>query len=148
MSQVSFSVPGVPIAQPRVKATAIGGHARVYTPKTADAYKAAVALAFRAAYADAPLDGPVLVAIEFVLPRPKNMIWKRREMPSEWHTKKPDIDNLAKAAIDSLLGLAWVDDSQVCSVILVKRVASGSESPATVIKITSLGDSNFQGGLG
>lgn len=148
MSQVSFSVPGVPIAQPRVKATAIGGHARVYTPKTADAYKAAVAIAFKTACGGNPPDGPVLVAIEFVMPRPKGMVWKKREMPSLWHTKKPDIDNLAKAVIDSLLGLAWVDDSQVCSVILVKRVASGSESPATVIKITSLGDSNFQGGLG
>lgn len=136
---IVFSVPGVPIAQPRIKATAIGGYARVYTPKTADAYKASVAIAFKTAYGGNPIDGPVRIEIEFVMPRSKSMIWKKREMPSEWHTKKPDIDNLAKAAMDALYGLAWIDDSQVCSLVIAKRIASGTESPSTVIKIKSLG---------
>ena len=134
---IVFSVPGVPIAQPRIKATAIGGYARVYTPKTADAYKASVAIAFKTAYGGNPIDGPVHVSIEFVMSRPKSMIWRKREMPSEWHTKKPDIDNLAKAAIDALYGLAWIDDSQVCSMSITKRIASGSESPNTTIRIRS-----------
>ena len=135
---IVFSVPGVPIAQPRIKATSIGGYARVYTPKTADAYKASVAIAFKTAYGGNPIDGPVRVDIEFVMPRSKAMIWKKREMPSEWHTKKPDIDNLAKAAMDALYGLAWIDDSQVCSVVIIKRIASGSESPATNVRIESI----------
>lgn len=139
---IVFSVPGVPIAQPRIKATSIGGYARVYTPKTADAYKASVALAFRSAYGGNPIDGPVRIEIEFVMPRSKAMIWKKREMPSEWHTKKPDIDNLTKAVMDSLYGLAWIDDSQVCCVAIAKRIASGAESPATLIKIESI-----QGGI-
>lgn len=135
---IVFSVPGVPVAQPRIKATSIGGYARVYTPKTADAYKASVALAFRTAYGGNPVDGPVRIEIEFVMPRPKAMIWKKREMPSEWHTKKPDVDNLAKAVMDSLYGLAWIDDSQVCSIASTKRIASGAESPSTVIRVKSL----------
>ena len=135
---ISFTVPGVPIAQPRTKATTIGGHARVYTPKTADAYKASVAIAFKTAYGGNPIEGPVRVDIEFVMPRPKSMIWRKREMHSEWHTKKPDIDNLAKAAIDALYGLAWGDDSQVCSLVIAKRIAGGTESPSTAIKIKSL----------
>ena len=135
---ISFTVPGVPIAQPRTKATTIGGHARVYTPKTADAYKASVAIAFKTAYGGNPIEGPVRVDIEFVMPRPKSMIWRKRELHSEWHTKKPDIDNLAKAAIDALYGLAWGDDSQVCSLVIAKRIAGGTESPSTAIKIKSL----------
>lgn len=135
---IVFSVPGVPVAQPRIKATSIGGYARVYTPKTADTYKASVALAFRSAYGGNPIDGAVRVDIEFVMPRPKSMIWRKREMHSEWHTKKPDIDNLAKAAMDALYGLAWIDDSQVCSLVIAKRIASGTESPSTEIRIKSI----------
>ena len=132
---ISFTVPGVPIAQPRTKATTIGGYARVYTPKTADAYKASVALAFAQAYSGPPLTGPVGVEIMFIMPRPKSMLWKKRPMPSEWHTEKPDVDNLAKAGLDSLAGLAWVDDSQVVTLSLTKRIASGNEAPCTAVTI-------------
>ena len=38
-------VAGLPVGQPRVKATRFGAHARVYTPSTADKWKAQVALA-------------------------------------------------------------------------------------------------------
>ena len=132
---ITFTVPGVPIAQPRTKATTIGGYARVYTPKTADAYKASVALAFGQAHSGPPLTGPVGVEIMFLMPRPKSMIWKKRPMPREWHTKKPDLDNLAKAVLDSLAGLAWVDDSQVVILGLAKRIARGDEKPYTAVTI-------------
>ena len=56
-------------------------------------------------------------------------------MPSEWHTKKPDLDNLAKAVLDSLAGLAWVDDSQVVILGLAKRIARGDEKPCTAVTI-------------
>lgn len=40
------------------------------------------------------------------------------------YTKKPDIDNIAKAALDALNGLAWHDDSQVVSLLVRKRYCS------------------------
>lgn len=132
---ISFTVPGIPIAQPRVKATAIGGYVRVYTPKTADAYKASVALAFGQAYSGSPLTGPVAASIEFVMPRTKSMIWKTRPMPSAPHAKRPDIDNLAKAVMDALLGLAWNDDAQVYELTMRKFIASGDDQPRTLIRI-------------
>lgn len=136
---IRFTVPGVPVAQPRVKATAIGGHARVYTPKTADAFKASVALAFQSAYQGPPLDGPVRVQMEFLMPRPKAMIWKTRPMDTEPHAKRPDIDNLIKAAGDSLLGLAWIDDCQICELAASKRIAAGDEQPGVFIEIARYG---------
>lgn len=132
---IQFIVPGVPVAQPRVKATAFGGHARVYTPKTADAFKASVALAFQSVYKGAPLDGPVRLKVEFLMPRPKAMIWKSRPMETEPHAKKPDLDNLVKACADSLLGLAWIDDSQICELVASKRIAAGDEQPGVFVEI-------------
>lgn len=132
---IAFVVPGVPTAQPRVKATTIGGYARVYTPKTADQYKASVSIACQSASSQPPIDGPVRVEIEFVMPRPKAMIWKSRPMPSVHHDNKPDVDNLAKAVLDSLGGIAWRDDSQICMLLLRKRIASGDEQPHTKVEI-------------
>jgi len=39
----------------------------------------------------------------------------------EFHTKKPDIDNLAKAVKDALKGIIYHDDSQIVEAHLFKR---------------------------
>lgn len=138
---IAFAVPGVPIAQPRIKATSIGGYARVYTPKTADAYKASIAKAFIDTVKRDRIDEwspricAVSMEIQFIMPRPKSMIWRSRPMPQVPHTKRPDGDNLAKAVLDSLLGLAWVDDAQVYDLTIKKFISSGSDHPRTLITI-------------
>ena len=38
-------------------------------------------------------------------------------------TKKPDIDNMQKAVLDALNGLAWDDDSQIVKVTAEKEYA-------------------------
>ena len=35
--------------------------------------------------------------------------------------KKPDCDNIAKAILDALNGLAYEDDSQIVSAVILKR---------------------------
>ena len=49
------------------------------------------------------------------------------------HIKKPDLDNMAKAVLDALNGLAYIDDSQIYSLTLYKTY---SEQPGTYLKIT------------
>lgn len=132
---INFFVPGVPVAQPRVKATARGGFARVYTPKTADAFKASVVLAASQAFKQPPIAGPVKLSVEFIFPRPKNAIWKTRPMPSMPHTKKPDCSNLIKGVEDCLNGVLWVDDSQIVTLEVLKRIASGDEIPGTFVEV-------------
>ena len=36
------------------------------------------------------------------------------------HTKRPDCDNLAKSILDALNGIAYDDDSQICSLSVFK----------------------------
>jgi len=127
---IRFTVPAVPVAQPRPKATRRGNHAAVYNPKgPVDVFKATVRLAASEAYQGAPLECPLGVSLTFVFPRTNGQVWKRKPMPRLWHGKKPDRDNLDKAVLDSLTGILWRDDAQVCDGRIRKLIASGDEQP-------------------
>lgn len=132
----TLSIPGEPIARPRQRVGVMNGHARTFTDAKhpVHAYKAAIRLAWQASGC-ATIDGPVTVNIEAVFPRPKGKIWKTKPMPSYPHTIKPDVDNVMKACLDGLNGLAFRDDSQVFIATTTKRVAAGDEQPKTVIDI-------------
>ena len=137
---IEIRVPAIPIAQPRARATAIGGRARVYEPTKHPiaAFKASVRLAASCAFTGAPLQGPLRVDCVFVFPRTNAQRWKTRPMPRLRHAKKPDRDNCDKAVLDALSGLMWVDDCQVCEGELQKWIASGDEQPHVLIRVTEL----------
>lgn len=61
-------------------------------------------------------------------------------MPSYRHTKKPDADNVLKAVLDALNGLAWVDDAQVFSATVRKFVCSGDCMPRCEIVIRGVSE--------
>lgn len=135
---IALIVPSIPIAQPRQRHGIVHGRVRNWTPAKhpVNAFKAAVQIAYRVAVGPgAPLDGPVGLRVTFRLPRPKSKIWKRRPMPAEPHTKKPDLDNLLKTVQDALTGLAWRDDSQVYRCIALKFLCAGDEQPEVRIEI-------------
>ena len=138
--RIEFTVPDVPIAQPRQRVTVTAGKPRTYTPTKhpVNAFKAAVKMAASAAHDGAPLLGPVSLTICFVLPRPGGKYWKTKPMPRYWHIKRPDSDNLEKAVMDALTKLVWHDDSQVCEKHSTKVVASGGEPPHVEIVIVAL----------
>lgn len=143
--QVEFFVPGLPVAQPRQRSRVRkkkGGASFVqnYTPADSpvNAFKAAVKLVAASAWDGAPIDGPVLMDIDFVFPRPRTMVWKTKDMPRLRHSKKPDRDNLEKSVMDALSGLLWIDDAQVCDGSIRKFIASADEKPGVKIRIVEL----------
>jgi Holliday junction resolvase RusA-like endonuclease len=73
---------------------------------------------------DYPLDGPLRCEIVFFIKRPKTV---KDKYPTSKRTG--DCDNLAKAVLDSLNGLAYNDDSQIISLTASKyyRDVSGIE---------------------
>lgn len=139
MTAIDFSVGGEPVAQPRVKGR-IAGKGRkqfihIYTPGGADEWKAAVAIAGRIAFKGfAPIENPVCLKLSFRMPRPeghyrttKALGRVLRMLSALWHTKRPDLDNMEKAVMDALTGIAWVDDCQVCQKYSEKRYAREDE---------------------
>lgn len=138
--QIKFTVPSIPVAQPRPRATAINGQARMYqAPKThaVHAFKAAVQMAAAEAYQGAPLECPLGLAVVFVLDR-KGKLKKRSPNPTYYANKKPDLDNLMKSLADALNGLLYRDDSQICEAVLTKRVAAGDEQPHVEVHFQEL----------
>jgi Holliday junction resolvase RusA-like endonuclease len=138
---ISFTVPGIPIAQPRPRACAFvrGGKVRTRIYRDDDspihAWRQAVTLAARMKYQGPPLEGPVGVKMDFFLARPKSMQWKKRPMLRCWHDSRPDLDNFVKGVLDALNGILWEDDGQVVQMKAQKQIAAGGEQPCVEVMV-------------
>lgn len=148
MRTIQMKIPGVPVAQPRVKAFSRGGRAGVYTPsKTTTGksngvaeWKAAIRLTAAAKLEGPLMAGPLRVDIEFVFPRQSSKIWKSKPMPRYRKVTTPDRDNLDKLVMDSLNGVLWVDDNQVCSGSIDKWHAAGDEVAHVLITVSEISE--------
>ena len=98
--------------------------------KDSAAWKADVREAFRRQWQGDPLSGPISLAVEFVLARPKKHFRTGRHANTlrddapHWHTTKPDRGKLLRAVEDALTGIAWIDDAQVCAGTVNKSYGS------------------------
>ncbi|MFC9769306.1 RusA family crossover junction endodeoxyribonuclease [Rhodococcus jostii] len=79
-------------------------------------------------------DGPVLVRLNFVMPRPRAT--PKRCTPAA--VKRPDLDKLIRSVLDALTHIAWTDDSRVVSLHATKRLAEIAETPGLAIVIEEL----------
>lgn len=116
---VQFTVPGMPRGKGRPR---FAGHA--YTDSRTREYEALVQACYRREAGAYDFPGPVEVSIAAVIPiakgdsrRTRNDKLTGRMQP----TRKPDVDNIAKAVMDALNGLAWQDDKQVVRLSVCKR---------------------------
>lgn len=134
---ITFTVPAVPVAQPRQRHRVVtsGGRtfAQNYTPAKSPVseYKATLRLAASQAYQGPPLEGPLSVSLLFLF----NAKSKRARKPK---ATRPDCDNLAKSTLDALNGLLFIDDGQVVKLAIEKWHADGTEQPHVLVSITSL----------
>lgn len=106
---------GAPRGKERPRGTKDG---HFYTPEKTRSYEAALKYAAQEVMADrAPLAGPLHMEIRAVVPIALSWPKKRQAAAragTEWPTKKPDYDNIAKM-VDALNLVVWVDDSQIVS---------------------------------
>src|SRR6478609_7705675 len=93
-------------------------------PESREAFKdwrSAVAAAGRTWQADHGaelLDEPLALMAIFHVPKPSSApTWKL------WARGRPDVDKLARSALDALTGVLWVDDSRVVSLCVQKPYA-------------------------
>ena len=137
-------IKGIPKPQPRPRAFARGGKARIYNPSSADDWKAKIAEGL-IRYANMDLKDPFTLTLEFYMPRPlshygtgKNKGHLKDTSPYQ-HLKTPDIDNLTKAVMDAITVLnLWHDDSQVVSLIAFKHYSDNPKKTGVDITIKCL----------
>ena len=116
---VKFTIEGRPQRWKRPE-QAIGKGGRVirYTDPDVRAYTEKVAwIAKKAMAGRRPWSGPVIVSMVAVFAIPPSWPVGVRRAASEgrvMHIADPDIDQLAKAILDSVRGVVYLDDNQVC----------------------------------
>lgn len=136
-------VPGLPIAQPRARATTQAGRILVYGAKSGHAihdWKAAIRLAADRAMGHelALADAPIRLEVWFLFPRTKAMMKKGVTDSMFWHINKPDTDNLVKGLKDAITSVVWADDCAACSEH-VHKVWCGSCDPCgSIIEVTRI----------
>lgn len=134
MTSVEIFVPGK--AAPQGSKRHVGRGILVESSKDVKPWRESIRWAFLGMSATArafwPLQGPVVVELEFVLPRPKSAP-KRTTPPA---VKRPDIDKLQRAVLDAIGSAGvWGDDAQVVEIRARKRLAELTEVPGCRIRI-------------
>ena len=134
---IAFEVLGTPVTQGSTRAFVRGTRAIVTHDKREPLlnWRASIAQAAQLAAnsAKAPPGTPVSVSVLFRLQRPKSAPKRVTEV-----TTKPDVDKLARAALDALTGVLWADDSQVVSLHAQKEYA-GAAQPCGALFVVRTG---------
>ena len=122
--EVKFTVPGKPTGKGRPRFNRKTG--KTYTPKGTAAYERVVQRAYLATAPDVHLTGPIRAKISACYGIPMSWPNKKIEAALAGHifpTVKPDLDNVAKAVLDALNGIAYDDDSSIVQLIICKSYA-------------------------
>lgn len=130
-----LEVPFAPAAKERPRTTVRGGRARTYTPSKTAAVEYAIRT-WALAQGVRPLAGPLRLHVEAYLPRPTGHTRAQREQ--RYVSTRPDLDNLAKLALDALLGVAYADDGQVARIVAEKLYADPGAMPHWTIEVSML----------
>lgn len=115
----TFTIPSAPVGKARPRVTSHG----TYTPKKTRDYEQLVRLEYAKQCGEYFGDKALIVDIIANIPVPKS---KPKTIRIEMQagrirpTSKPDCDNIAKAVLDALNGIAYHDDSQVVCLTVAK----------------------------
>lgn len=112
----------IPKARPRLSKFA------VYTPKKTADYEKLIAYEWKRRYKNLILKNAVKLDLLFCFKKAKSC-------KKDYHTQRPDIDNLEKAILDGLNKIAFVDD---CQVVEMKSQKVFSDVDKIVITVTEL----------
>jgi Holliday junction resolvase RusA-like endonuclease len=117
VNSLSFEIPGRPTGKGRPKFARRGATVTTYTDAKTASYENKVALFAHQAMRGRPMmDGPLCVTVLAYFAPPKSAPKARRAAMLAGQVRpevKPDYDNIVKAVLDGLQGVAFADDVSV-----------------------------------
>lgn len=133
MKRTEIFFPYVPKPKGRPK-FGRGGHA--YTPKTTRDYEKAIREYYQESTNDY-YDGAITVKLVFNMPMPTSASKKKQALMESGEIKctkhNGDIDNLAKAILDAINGVAFEDDCLITKINAEKKYASSTPGTLMII---------------
>ena len=125
---IEFKVEGKAVPQPRPRVVRMrNGQTRAYNSEKSVVYKRIVKAAALSEMNKQRLtmtDRPLAMRLTFVFSPPKSYTKKKLEAVKRGelrYTKKPDLDNLAKAILDACNNTVYKDDSQIITLSINKE---------------------------
>lgn len=119
---LEINIRPIPKQRPRLSKFA------VYTPKKTADYEKLIAYEWKRRYKDLILKKAVKLDLLFCFKKAKSC-------KKDYHTQRPDLDNLEKAILDGLNKTAFVDD---CQVVEMKSQKVFSDVDKIVITVTEI----------
>lgn len=139
---IEFTVNEKPVPQPRPRVVRMkNGQTRAYNSEKSVVYKRIVKAAALSEMNKQRLtmtDRPLAMRLTFVFSPPKSYTKKKLEAVKSGelrYTKKPDLDNLAKAILDACNNTVYKDDSQIITLSINKEYG---HTDHVAVKITQL----------
>lgn len=135
--KIDFEIPGKVQAKQRPRFN--GRFA--YTPEKTLEYENWVKACYSMKYPVLQLAGPLKVTIITYFAIPKSTSKKKAKQMLDYEilpTVKPDTDNIAKSILDSLNGIAYLDDKQVVNLQVEKYYAETSSVSVKIEEIEKI----------
>ena len=136
-----FTIPGDPVPQGRprffMRKSRRGDYISSCDPVKSTNFKGKVALFAKRAGVCLSLE-PIKMTLDFYLPRPKALFRKKDPEGAVICPKRPDMDNLVKAVLDGLNGVAYKDDGQVVDLVAKKYYHGKDGAPGAIVTIEEL----------
>jgi Holliday junction resolvase RusA-like endonuclease len=139
--KASFVVRGIPLPQPRHRATVFldkdkKPRARVYPDKRADSWKDLIRATAVDHRPEEVLLGPIALRVVCYLPRPKRLYRRKDPDGPVIAAVRPDWDNLGKLPCDVLSEEGWWrDDGQIYDGHVIKMYHAKTSSPCILIDV-------------
>lgn len=141
LAHLAFFVAGHPTTQGSKRAFVVNGRP-ILTEQSGDKlrlWRHAISDGARAARGDGPIwEGPVDVLLWFHLLKPASEPKVKRTWPIK--KRSGDVDKLARAALDALSGVVFLDDCQVTKLSVWKEWA-GPPGPGVAIRVSPVSTS-------
>lgn len=135
----------VPFVRGKGRVRFVRGSGMTYTPTETTNAMAEIQAAFLATKAPkAPRGTEVSVEIHVSRHLPTS---RPKRVESEPDLVKPDVDNVAKLVLDALNGVAWVDDTQVTHLSVIKHSRTRRDGDETRVMIWWFEDEEYPEGI-
>lgn len=119
------------VGKARPRFTTVGGAARAYAPKKSREFEGMVCREY-IKQGGTYHEGAVAVTVAYKRPKPPSKAGKE----PEWDLVKPDLDNVVKAVLDGLNGVAYEDDKCVVLLTAFKRPRAKGQKEQLLVTVS------------